>query len=105
MTDRLAAAVLELVAALRAEARAEAAPAAPDRLLSIDEAGAALGLGRSLVYQEISGGRIRSIKVGRRRLVPAVAIAAYINEKAGPDRDTGPALENRRGVGDRPTAA
>lgn len=85
MTDRLDAAIRELVEALRDELRAEleAEPApGPDRLLSIDQACAALGLGRSRTYQEISSGRLPSIRVGRRRLVPAAAIARYIAERA-----------------------
>jgi excisionase family DNA binding protein len=84
MTDRLSLALAELVEALREELRAEAvaSPRAPDRLLSVDEAGATLNLGRSLVYQEIAAGRLRTLKVGRRRLVPAAAIADYIAERA-----------------------
>lgn len=82
MTDRLALALAELVAALREEARADAAPNAPDRLLSIDEAAEALGLGRSLLYDEIGSGRLRTVKVGRRRLCPAGAIAEYIASRA-----------------------
>ena len=82
MSDRLAAAVAELVAALRAEIDAAERPTAPDRLLSIDEAAAMLGIGRSLAYQEIAAGRLRSLLVGRRRLVPAGAIATYIAERA-----------------------
>lgn len=80
MTDRLALALAELVDALRAEV----APVAnePDRLLSVDEAAEVLGLGRSLVYSEIAAGRLHTIKVGRRRLVPAGAVAAYIAERA-----------------------
>ncbi len=82
--DRLAAALAELVEALRESVRAEAdaAPRAPDRLLSIDEAAAMLRLGRSLVYSEIAAGRLHTIKVGRRRLIPAASIAAYIAERA-----------------------
>jgi excisionase family DNA binding protein len=84
MTDRLGAALAELVEALREEVRTEAVarPSAPDRLLSVDEAGAALALSRSVVYGEIAAGRLRTIKVGRRRLVPAAAIAAFIAERA-----------------------
>jgi excisionase family DNA binding protein len=79
MTDRIATAVAELVEALRAELRGEpAASTAPDRLLSVDEAAAMLGLGRSLTYTEIAAGRLHSVKVGRRRLVPASAIADRI---------------------------
>jgi excisionase family DNA binding protein len=87
MSDRLAAALAELVAALREEVAAEARPAAPDRLLSVDEAGAALGLGRSKIYGEIAAGRLRTIRAGRRRLVPAAAIVSYIRalEEANAD--------------------
>jgi excisionase family DNA binding protein len=82
MSDRLAAAVLELVAALRAEVAAEPVASAPDRLLSVDEAAAALAVGRSILYSEIGAGRLRTVKVGRRRLVPASAIADYIASRS-----------------------
>lgn len=82
MSDRLALALAELAEAIRAEVRAEAAPAGPDRLLSVDEAATALGLGRSLTYGEMAAGRLASVKVGRRRLIPSGAIAAYIASRA-----------------------
>ena len=82
MSDRLTAALAELVAALREEAQAEATPNAPDRLLSVDEAAVTLGLGRSLLYGEIQAGRVRSVKVGRRRLVPSAAITDYIASRS-----------------------
>jgi excisionase family DNA binding protein len=83
MSDRLSLAVAELVEAIAESVRTEAAavPAAP-RLFSIDEAAAALGLGRSLLYLEIAAGRLRTVKVGRRRLCPAAAIAEYIARAA-----------------------
>lgn len=65
-----------LLAALRAEAAQ--AQAGPDRLLSIDEAARALAIGRTALYGEISAGRLRSVKVGRRRLVPSSAIAEFV---------------------------
>src|SRR3954462_7576736 len=70
MTDRLTAALAELAEALREELRAEAAadPRALDRLLSVHEAAAMLGLGRSVLYAEIGAGRLATLKVGRRRL-------------------------------------
>ena len=63
----------------------EAAPVqgAPDRLLSVDEVAEALNLGRSAVYLELAAGRIRSIKVGRRRLIPAAALAEFVAAQAG----------------------
>jgi excisionase family DNA binding protein len=77
MSDRLATAVAELVAALRDEMASERRPSerAPDRLLSIEQAAQALGIGRTALYSEIGAGRIRSVKVGRRRLVPSSAIS------------------------------
>jgi excisionase family DNA binding protein len=82
MSDRLAVAVAELVAALRDELAADLARDAgtPERLLSIPAAAAALSIGRTAVYSEIQSGRLRSLKVGRRRLVPASALAAYIGQ-------------------------
>jgi excisionase family DNA binding protein len=83
MTDRLALALAELADAIRAEVRAEAAPPeTPDRLLSVDEAAAMLGIGRSVLYSEIGAGRLRSLRVGRRRLLSASAIRDYIAERA-----------------------
>jgi excisionase family DNA binding protein len=68
--------VAALLAAVRDEGATREEPA--DRLLSIPEAAAMLSLGRSAVYDEIAAGRLHSVKVGRRRLVPSRAIAAYI---------------------------
>ena len=81
-TDREAAirsAVDQLVSVLLAAATPEPADA-PDRLLSVDEAAALLGIGRSRTYDEIAAGRLRSLRVGRRRLVPSGAIGEYIAE-------------------------
>jgi excisionase family DNA binding protein len=44
------------------------------RLLRVEEAALLLGIGRSLAYQLIRTGRLRSIKIGSRRLVPIAAI-------------------------------
>ena len=83
----------QLVAAILAAVRAEAATTAdaPDRLYGIPEAAAALGIGRSAVYDELAAGRLRSLKVGRRRLIPAGAVREYI--QAASD---GAAAESRR---------
>ncbi len=87
------AAVDQLVAAIRATVQAELAAQAPpepprERLLTVDQAAAELGIGRSRLYEEIGAGRLRSVKVGRRRLVPASAITGYIKGLArGEGRD------------------
>jgi excisionase family DNA binding protein len=84
-TDALAEAIL---AAVRAEAVTRVDE--PEQLLSIDRAAALAGVGRTTIYAEIGAGRLRSIKVGRRRLVPVSAIA----ELAGPE--SAPALRPAR---------
>ncbi|MEU5534481.1 MULTISPECIES: helix-turn-helix domain-containing protein [unclassified Streptomyces] len=54
-----------------------AAPA--ERLLyRPEEAAAALGIGRSLVYEEIRLGRLQTVRIGRRRLVPPEYVAQYV---------------------------
>jgi excisionase family DNA binding protein len=76
---RVRAAVEELASALLAVAAAtKAAADAPERLLSVDEAAASLGIGRSRLYLELGSSRLGSLHVGRRVLIPASAIAAYI---------------------------
>jgi len=84
MNDRLATAVTELVAALRDEIATERRPSErePDRLLSIEQAARALGVGRTALYSEIGAGRIRSVKVGRRRLVPSSAISEVASRQS-----------------------
>ena len=44
---------------------------------SIDEFCEDNGLGRTRVYEEISSGRLRTLKVGRRRLITAEAATAW----------------------------
>jgi len=39
---------------------------------------AVLSLGRSVIYEQIRSGRLRSVTQGRSRLIPASAIAEYV---------------------------
>ncbi len=69
--DQLAGAIL---AAIRAQAPSAEAP---DRLLGVEEARQLLGgVGRTTIYALLSSGRLRSVKVGRRRLIPSSALSA-----------------------------
>lgn len=45
-----------------------------------DNAAAHLGLGRTTTYRLIREGKLRSVKVGRRRLVPTEEIARFLRE-------------------------
>lgn len=79
MTD-LEDALRPIVRRLVDEALAQrtAAPDAPDRLLGVDEAAAALGIGRTAAYELIGRGRLASCKVGRRRMVAAADLRDFI---------------------------
>jgi excisionase family DNA binding protein len=48
-------------------------------LYRIPEAMRLLSLSRSVIYQEIRAGRLRTVTRGRTRLVPATAITAYVD--------------------------
>jgi excisionase family DNA binding protein len=50
-------------------------------LLSVDEAAVALSLGRSAVYDLIMRKELASIKVGRTRRVPVVALHQYVQRR------------------------
>jgi excisionase family DNA binding protein len=49
---------------------------------SVEEACEALGVGRALLYELIMSGRLHSIKVGARRLIPASALTEFLSEAA-----------------------
>lgn len=59
----------------------------PDRLTySIEQAARALGVGRSLVFTLLKEGQLKSIRVGKRRLVLATELQAFLDrqqQKAG----------------------
>jgi len=50
----------------------------PRALYRIPEAMQLLSLSRSVIYEQIRAGRLRTVRQGRTRLVPATAITAYI---------------------------
>ena len=50
----------------------------PKALYRIPEAMRLLSLSRSVIYNQIRAGRLRSVKEGSSRLIPADAIADYI---------------------------
>lgn len=53
--------------------------AVPKRhLYRVPEAMALLSMSRSVLYEQIRAGRIRTVSQGRTRLIPAVAINEYV---------------------------
>jgi excisionase family DNA binding protein len=49
---------------------------------SVEEAREALGIGRALAYELIMSGRLHSIKVGARRIIPASALQEFLGGAA-----------------------
>jgi excisionase family DNA binding protein len=54
--------------------RRESAP----RLVSIKQTAFALGIGRTLTYELISLGKLKAVRIGRRRFVPAESIDEFL---------------------------
>jgi excisionase family DNA binding protein len=52
-------------------------------LYDVAEAAEALRLSRSLLYELIRSGQLRSVKAGRRRLVPVTALQEYVESLGG----------------------
>ena len=50
----------------------------PPVMYRVEEAAIALRLSRSLLYELIRSGRLRTVKVGSRRLVPVEALAECV---------------------------
>jgi excisionase family DNA binding protein len=49
---------------------------------SVEEAAKMLGIGRTIMFAIIKRGDIRIVKIGRRTLVPANEIAAFLDRNA-----------------------
>lgn len=47
-------------------------------IYSVEEAARVLRVSRDTTYELLRSGQLRSMKVGRRRLIPAIAIHEYI---------------------------
>jgi len=53
-------------------------PAVKALALSVKEAAAALGIGRTMVFYLMRDGRLKPIKIGKRTLIPVKEIEAFI---------------------------
>ncbi len=65
------------------------------QLLTPEEAGQALSIGRTKVYELVRAGEIESIKIGVSRRIPVEALRRYIDARLGragesPTRDGSP---------------
>lgn len=79
MDDSLSDALRGLIRGIvREELAAVARPEPAVRLLSVEEAAMCAGVGRSWLYEAIARGHVRSVKLGRRRLIPSDALAELV---------------------------
>jgi excisionase family DNA binding protein len=62
------------------------APSPDKQLYRVSDAMVILSLGRSVIYEQIRSGRLRSVTQGRSRLIPASAIAEYVKLLEGEAR-------------------
>ena len=53
------------------------------RAISVEEAAIQLGIGRSLAYELVRGGRLRSVRAGNRILVPSSALEEFLAGRPG----------------------
>lgn len=53
-------------------------PDLPRQLYKVTEAMVVLSMSRSVIYEQIRAGRLRSVSQGRSRRIPASAIAEYV---------------------------
>lgn len=60
---------------------------APRVLLTVEAAAEQLSIGRTYMYQLLKNGQIESVKVGRLRRIPAVALTAYARRLATEQND------------------
>lgn len=67
-------------------------------LLSVKEAAEVMGVGRTKAFELLATGKLEGVLIGHRRLIPADAIAAFVErlradqsgQSSQPDRDEGP---------------
>ena len=56
-------------------------------LLTIPEAAQVLGVSRSILYQLVQAGEVATIKIGRSRRVPIVALEQYVSARLTPSME------------------
>ena len=61
------------------------------RTLTVEQAGALLGISRGLAYASVTDGTIPSVRIGRRILVPTALLSALLGESPSNDDGSGPA--------------
>ena len=66
---------------VRSTRRASEVSLQPKLLLTIDEAAIAMNLGRTVLYGLVMRNEVASIKLGRSRRIPMVALQEYVRQR------------------------
>jgi excisionase family DNA binding protein len=66
---------------VRSTRRASEVSLQPKLLLTIDEAAIAMSLGRTVLYGLVMRNEVASIKLGRSRRIPMVALQEYVRQR------------------------
>jgi len=74
-------------------------------LLTVIEAARALGVGRSLVYELVTAGEIASIKIGRARRIPVLALEEFVRDRLAAQGEECGWVEHRKETGQQPGLA
>lgn len=53
--------------------------------ISIDEASKSIGLGRSTIYDLINSGKLKSLKIGSRRIISIESLNEFLRSSFGGD--------------------
>ena len=57
-----------------------------DRGFSVEQAAEVIGVSRATIFELIGSGQLGSIKIGRRRVIPGVAIHEFITNRLADSR-------------------
>jgi excisionase family DNA binding protein len=71
------------------------APLGERLTVTIEEAAAILGIGRTLAYEAVRRGELPAVRVGRRLLVPIRQLTALVNGDAAPSSAPRPGSRRR----------
>ena len=55
----------------------------PPVAISVEDAAMLLGIGRTVTYRLVLSGELRSVKIGRRRLVVRTSVEEYVSRLEG----------------------
>ena len=61
----------------------------PPLLLSVVEAAALCGVGKTLMWEFVAAGRVESLHLGKRRLIPRQALEDFVERERARQREGG----------------